>query len=98
MAYFLIRSGMILMALAGTFIALAFLALSAFALLILAPGFALYMAGLKSAYKEMTADKEQIKTIDITPGSGPTDIAGKGKALLKAAARRVRNFLNKYAD
>lgn len=88
------------MAVAGIFIAIAFVALAAFSFLLIIPGLLLYRAGIKNAYTEMTA-KTEIKTIDITldgEATKPADIGSKGKAMLKSAARTLRNYLNRFAD
>ena len=85
------------MAASGIIIATAFVALAFLSIIILTPGLLLYRAGMKSAFREMTMPQNDIKTIDITPNAA-TDITSKGKAVLKSAARKLRNYLNKFAD
>jgi hypothetical protein len=83
---------------AGIFIAACFVALAFFSLLIITPGLLLYRAGMKSAFAEMTTPQNNPKIIDVTPTNAANDIGAKGKALLKSGARKLRNYLNKFAD
>ena len=98
MARLLLKFGLMLMLAAGVIIAIAFVAFAFFALLLFAPGLLLYNAGLKSIYQSGSVYKNEVKTIDVTPKSSTGEFANNGKNILKSGVRKIRNFLNKYAD
>ena len=94
----LIKSGLFLTLAAAVFIAVGFFIFSFCSLLLLAPGFLLYSAGVKSIFAN--AQKQQhdnSKIIDVTPKPA-SDIGYKAKAFAKSAVRKLRDFLNKYVD
>lgn len=103
MPQLLLKSGLLLIAAAGIFIAVGFFIFVFCAAILLAPGFLLYKAGLKSLFNNMATpanayNANNPKMIDVTPENPSADFANKGKKVLKSAARKIGNFLNKYAD
>ncbi len=103
MANFLLKSGMALMLIAGVVIISAFFIFAFFSLILLAPGVLLYNAGIKSIYSSMintgtNYDNDNIKIIDVTAKSADNEFVNKSKNLIKSFIRKIRNFLNKYAD
>jgi hypothetical protein len=87
----LIKSGLLLILLAGAAISVGLVIFAFFALLIIAPGLLLYNAGLKSLYNSY----ENNKMIDVTPQK---PAGSKVRAVAKGLAKKLRDFLNKYAD
>lgn len=86
------------MFIAGIFIVSAFFVFAFFSLLLLAPGLLLYNAGIKSIFKNGPIfNDDNIKIIDATPRY-ENNFANKGKSIFKSAVKKLRNFLNKYAD
>jgi hypothetical protein len=99
MTDFLLKSGMALMLIASVFIAGAFLIFIFFAFIMLAPGLLLYNAGIKNLYNDMTRpDNDNIRTIEGSTARPENEFVGRSRNMLKSAVRKVRNFLNKYAD
>ena len=103
MTNFLLRSGITLMLVAGVFIVTAFFIFAFFSLILLAPGLLLYNAGMKNIYNGMTSYRngyadDGIKIIDVTDKASNNEFVNKSKSLIKSFIRKIRNFLNKYAD
>ncbi len=103
MTNFLLKTGMMLMFIAGVIIVSAFFVFAFFSMILLAPGLLLYNLGIRSIYNEMmqTGDmffEDGIKTIEGSVESPTPDFVKKSKSFLKASIRKIRNFLNKYAD
>ncbi len=91
------------MLLAGTLVVTAFFVFAAFALVLLLPGLLLYRAGLRNIYNDMNAsgniyDNDNVKMIDVSASKSGNEFIDKGKKLLKSGIKKIRNFLNKYAD
>ncbi len=103
MTNFLLKSGMALMLVAGVFIVSTFFIFAFFSLILLAPGMLLYNAGIRNVYNSMinaenSYNKDNIKIIDVTAKSPNTELVNKCKVLIKSFVRKIRDFLNKYAD
>ena len=63
----------------------------------------LYNAGIKNIYNGMMSAgngyvNDEIKTIDVTAKRPDKEFVNKSKNLIKSVIRKIRNFLNKYAD
>lgn len=90
------------MLIAGAVIVAAFFVFALFSLLLIAPGMLLYNAGIKSIFNNMPSENsymdDGVKTIDVTYKAPENDFVNKGKMLLKSVIKKIRNFLNKYAD
>ncbi len=103
MTNFLLRSGMAMMLVAGVLIVTAFFIFAFFSLILLAPGMLIYNAGIRNVYNSMiktqdSYDNDNMKVIDVTPQDPNNEFINKCKKLIKSAVRKIRNFLNKYAD
>lgn len=93
MTSILLKSGTLLMAAAGFFIMAGLVAFALFSFILLIPGLLLYRAGMSSMYNDLTQRKDATAgMIDVTPE------AGSMKGFVKSGVRKLRNFLNKYAD
>jgi len=98
MTNFLLKSGMVLMLTAGVFIVAAFFIFALFSLLLLTPGLLLYNAGIRNILSTVNHNNDNIKIIDVTAKNPENEFISKSKLLIKSAIRKIRNFLNKYAD
>ncbi len=86
---------------AGIFVAAAFFIFVVFALLLLAPGMLLYSAGIRTMFSKRSAEfynSDGMKVIDVTEQSSDQSVVAKGRGIMKSAATKVRNFLNRYVD
>ena len=81
------------MSAAGVFIVVGFFMFAFCALLLLAPGLLLYKAGLQNLYNDITVNSSS-NLIDVTPQKPAAGFGNKIKPII----RKIRNFLNKYAD
>jgi hypothetical protein len=91
------------MLIAGVLIVTAFFVFAFFSLILLIPGLLLYNAGIKNLYNSLVRQdngysNDNIKTIDVTARNPSSEFVNKGKILIKSAIKKLRNFLNKYAD
>lgn len=87
-----------LMFIAGVFIVTAFFVFAFLSIILLAPGFLLYNAGIRNLFNAQSSfNNKGVKIIDVTPGYTDS-FADKSKSLIKSWIKKLRDFLNKYAD
>jgi len=106
MINFLLRTGILLMAVAATIIATAFFMFTLFAFALMLPGLLVYNIGLKMGLKNIYYDVKRDEEIYDGEGmrtiNGSTlkqnEFVGKAKTGAKTIVKKVRNFLNRYAD
>jgi len=103
MADFLLKTGMFLMLFAGMFIIGAFCIFIFFAFLMILPGLLIYNTGIKMIYKDVIEPRNNSNDENVITIEGRTEdpdpvFVHKGKKIMRGGARKVRNFLNKYAD